>query len=100
MLILCYVSLDLSSPFVPGAFNFDADESVEGVQRHRDRCVIQFVVGPAAPVTSPPDAGGLGDPPRRLAREERPTPGLAEWLVDLRRAHTPMPEVSSLSEEH
>jgi hypothetical protein len=33
MLVLLYVSLDLSSPFVPGAFNFDPDQCVEGLHR-------------------------------------------------------------------
>lgn len=33
MAILIYVTLDISSPFVPGSFNFDPDECVEGLQR-------------------------------------------------------------------
>lgn len=33
MAFLVYVTLDLSSPFVPGSFNFDPDECVEGCQR-------------------------------------------------------------------
>jgi hypothetical protein len=30
---LVYVTLDLSNPFVPGAFNFNPDECVEAIQR-------------------------------------------------------------------
>jgi hypothetical protein len=33
LLILLYVTLDLSSPAVEGAFNFDPDESVLGIVR-------------------------------------------------------------------
>ena len=32
---LLYLTLDLSSPFVAGAFNFDADECVEAAQRQQ-----------------------------------------------------------------
>ena len=35
VLILVYIALDLSLPAMPGAFVFDADESVESVQRNR-----------------------------------------------------------------
>jgi hypothetical protein len=30
---LLYVAIDLSNPFVPGAFNFNPDECVEGLHR-------------------------------------------------------------------
>ena len=30
---ILYVTLDLSSPFVPGSFNFEPDECVEGIHR-------------------------------------------------------------------
>jgi hypothetical protein len=31
--VLTYVTLDLSTPFVPGAFNFDPDDCVDGIHR-------------------------------------------------------------------
>lgn len=33
LVFLIYLSVDLSNPFVPGAFNFDLNECVDGIQR-------------------------------------------------------------------
>jgi len=97
-LFLVYVTLDLSSPFIPGAFNFNPDESVDGVQRSRDPRVVRMAIT----TTPPPLAGPAPDSPalsaKALARRDaRPT---SEWLVDVRRAHAPVPEVSALSDDH
>jgi hypothetical protein len=68
MAFLVYVTLDLSSPFVPGSFNFDPDECVEGIQRASspDDLAVSAVpsglpvVGSVVPAPSPvrPGAGG------------------------------------------
>jgi hypothetical protein len=34
--LLAYVVLEFSNPLMPGAVNFNADESVEGIQRHEN----------------------------------------------------------------
>ena len=47
VLILLYVALDLSVPAVPGAFVFNAAESVETVQRNRSQDVTAAVSEPA-----------------------------------------------------
>ena len=31
-----YVTLDLANPFMPGAFNFNPDDSVDGVRLHHE----------------------------------------------------------------
>ncbi|MEX2223248.1 MAG: hypothetical protein WEG40_15765 [Candidatus Rokuibacteriota bacterium] len=46
--ILIYVTLDLSLPAMPGAFEFDLDESVEST-RTRARAAGETVVLPAPP---------------------------------------------------
>jgi hypothetical protein len=78
---LIYVTLDLSSPFVPGAFNFNPDECVEGIHR----------------VSSPHERADVTALPTRLAvaRLVLPSPSpvrplaggrhtVLEWLVDSR----------------
>lgn len=100
LLFLLYVSLDLSNPLIPGAFNFNPDESVDAVLRYRE--------GAAPPLA----VHWTPTPPPRLDADTGARPGAAadrlvgllrhvdEWLVDVRRAHAPVPEVSTLSEDH
>jgi hypothetical protein len=42
--LLVYVTLDLSSPAMPGAFVFEADDSVESVHAGRGRSVAYVVL--------------------------------------------------------
>jgi hypothetical protein len=46
--ILLYVMLDLSLPGMPGAFEFDPDDSVEGAQHTRVRAAAEAGVPPAS----------------------------------------------------
>lgn len=97
MLFTMYVSLDLSSPFVPGAFNFNPDECVEGI--HRASSAHERADAPAlsarAPVvrlvSSPPS------PVRPLAGGRHP---VLEWLVDSRADSRASGDPPSLSEDH
>jgi hypothetical protein len=40
--ILIYVTLDLSLPAMPGAFEFEPADSVESIQTHRGRATAEF----------------------------------------------------------
>jgi hypothetical protein len=101
LVVLCYVSLDLSSPFVPGAFNFNPDESIDGVQRHRETAVRRLVAAPKPPPSlTAPDLDLVRHTAGAFASPQRAPRMMYEWLVDVRRAHAPVPEVSSLSEDH
>jgi hypothetical protein len=54
--ILFYLTLDLSLPMMPGAFVFEAAQSVESVQRARGRAASEIVTAPpatAVPVRAP-----------------------------------------------
>ena len=99
LLVLLYVSLDLSSPFVPGAFNFNPDESVEVGFSRRDRTTRRVVSGARDSTVTPPLETGP-----RPAGAVAPSPGWSravnEWLVDVRRAHAPVPEARALSDDH
>ena len=78
---LMYVTLDLSNPFVPGAFNFDPDKCVEGI--HRASSPQE-----RADVSPPPGRalmGGLAPLPRSAARPvARGRHAVLEWLIDSR----------------
>jgi hypothetical protein len=94
---LMYLTLDLSSPFVAGAFNFDPDECVEGI--HRTSSLHQRADAPAllsrAPVvrlvTSPPS------PVRPLAGGRYT---VLEWLVDSREDTRASGDPPPPSEDH
>jgi hypothetical protein len=84
VLVLGYVSLDLSSPWVAGAFTFDPDESVEAAfarPRMTASGMPQVATPPSVP-TSPPSM------PRVAPRSEVVARPFVEWVVDLRRAHS------------
>jgi hypothetical protein len=98
LVFAAYVCLDFSSPFVPGAFEFDADQSVDGVVMktsgvHRDGLPVM---------------GQVPDACRRvvqisLAVRSQPQPRnfpSTEWVVVLREAHSRSSDRSSLVEAH
>jgi hypothetical protein len=93
LLVVLYLSLDLTNPFIGCAFNFNLDQSVEGVSRQHERPLIQAdrVGLPTAPMRS--ETTGA----RRATLVERPeVRALAEWFVALRQGHAtasdPSPE--------
>jgi hypothetical protein len=95
ILIAFYLSLDFASPFIAGAFTFNADESVEGV--HAQRQEVRFTtVSVPMPVPDRAETQRMATvtPPRR---EVRP---LGAWFVDLRRAHSPAASTPPISEDH
>ncbi|HEU5305653.1 MAG TPA: hypothetical protein VFU40_13465 [Gemmatimonadales bacterium] len=102
LLLLVYVSLDLSSPFVPGAFNFDPDDCVEGLHRpidgrahNKNGDVRAAPVVPAVPGKRPLVAG-----PAILEHCLVPRHVISDWLIDLRRSHPPSRDGGSPSEDH
>ena len=61
--IAVYVALDLSNPFMPGAFLFDAEESVEGVHAERSRPHL-IAAGGSAPAPRVQTDDVVAQPPR------------------------------------
>jgi hypothetical protein len=81
LVFLLYLTLDLSDPFVAGAFNFDPDECVDGI--HRVSSPHQRTDAPALPVRVPVVRLALLSPsPVRPLAGGRHT--ILEWLVDSR----------------
>jgi hypothetical protein len=78
---LLYLTVDLSNPFVAGAFNFNPDECVEGL-RHRVS-FAEAIDASALPVRTPVVRLALPSPsPVRPLAGGRHT--ILEWLVDAR----------------
>lgn len=99
VLLMFYVTADLSNPWMPGAFVFDADESIEATAAHR-----AHVERPsAAPARIRSNAEEL-QPPSELARSERRQAVVrlahGEWLVEIRRVHAQSHEFRSPTEDH
>jgi hypothetical protein len=90
-LLLIYIGLDFSNPLMPGAVNFDADDSVDGVHAERvraDRYETVAVPAPTRLVLAPLDsdqAPRLSPEPRTRDRE------LPVVRRDLRRPPDPGP---------
>jgi hypothetical protein len=94
---LMYITLDLSSPFVPGAFNFDPDECVEGI--HHASSPHQRADASALPARTP--VVRLGLPP---SSPVRPLAGgrhvVLEWLIDSREDTRASGDPPPLGEDH
>lgn len=99
LVVLTYVSLDLSSPFVPGAFNFDPSECVDGLRHARPHGTTR-ADQPATSAPAPSTAFRMAEESRLTDRPLIATPHAGDWLIDLKRAHPPSREVSSLSDDH
>jgi hypothetical protein len=91
-----YLSLDLTNPFIGCAFNFNAEESMEGVSRQHERLLHQES-GVEVPVRPGGEIGTFA----RIALVRRPwVRPLAEWFVDLRQAHAATSDPQSPTEDH
>jgi hypothetical protein len=97
LLIGLYVSMDLANPWMPGAFVFDPDGSVDGLSARRDGVSTLDVGGSASDLTLK-----RRFPPMRLASvPNAPRARLqTEWVGEVRRAHTPTPELTPPGEDH
>ena len=87
--LLLYVSLDLSNPHMPGAFNFDPDECVESVQAASLRSLTRIDTALLATAWVPDRDAVLTWDARRLERGKAAPLFLGDWIVNLRRAHPP-----------
>jgi hypothetical protein len=71
--VLVYVALDLSSPAIPGAFVFEAGESVESVARAR---TVSSMLPAPVPLADPSAVvpAGLEDEPQPASAVIAPAP--------------------------
>lgn len=93
--VAAYVLLDFSSPYVPGAFVFDADQSVDGVVMSG-----QGRLDGSSPVVAPaPDPIHVGEV-RIASPAQLRIAAPVEWLAVLRKAHCDSSARSVLAEPH
>ena len=95
LLIAFYVTLDLTNPFVGCAFNFNAEESMDGVSRQHERLLHQ-----AAAAALPMPSGGEAARARSAPAQRPLSRALDEWFVQLRQAHAPHSDPQSPAEDH
>lgn len=97
---LLYVSLDLSNPHMPGAFNFDPEDCVESIQASRLRSPLRLDMAILA-ISCVPDRDAALIWDARLGERDTVVPlFLSHWIVNLRRAHPPASRASSSEEAH
>ena len=96
LLTAFYLSMDLANPFMGCAFNFNAEESMEGVSRQHERLRHQArsVEVPVRPAAETPR---LAQAALTWRPEARP---VAEWQADLRQGHAPGSDPPSPTEDH
>ena len=96
LLTAFYLVLDLTNPFMGCAFNFNAEESMDGVPRQHERLrhqarSVEVPLRPAGEITR------LVQP--ALSRRPEVLP-VAEWQADLRQGHAPGSDPPSPTEDH
>lgn len=99
VLLMFYVTADLSNPWMPGAFVFNADESVEATSVHR-QCVERPSTASISFKSNTPEFRPQSELLRLEPRVTVPAPVSGEWFVALRRAHTPFHEPPSAVDDH
>jgi hypothetical protein len=95
LLVAVYVTLDLTNPFVGSAFNFNTEESMDGVPRQPERLLPQTVA-----VALPARARDDGAPVRSTLAPRSGSRALDGWLIHLRQAHAPRSDSPPPTEDH
>jgi hypothetical protein len=96
LLIALYVTLDLTNPFVGCVFNFNTEESMDGVSRQHERLLRQTA---AVVLPTPSGDEGAGSARSTLSQSLR-SRDLRAWLGQLRQAHAPHSDPQSPTEDH
>ena len=95
--LFVFVSVDFGTPFVGGAFTFDAGSSAEGVR-------VRYESGEAQGRIPCLPPSGRVEPDRKVGRTSGrtgPSPRLTEcWMVDRPRAHALSEAPPARSEDH
>lgn len=95
-LLLIYVTLDFSNPLMPGAVNFDADDSVDGVHAERVRADRYQTVAVPAPILLVAATLDSDQVPRLLPEPRARDRELPAVRRDLRRP----PDPASPADDH
>jgi hypothetical protein len=96
LVVILNLCVDLTNPFVGAAFTFEDGTSVEGVARQHQRLSIQTDTA----ATRVRVAGASSVSRRQVPVARAEVPALHEWFVHLRRAHAPLADPQSATEDH
>ena len=96
LLVALYVSLDLTNPFVGGAFSFDVDESLDAVSSPHEQLHPE---ADTLAVPEPPQPE-RGERSRSVPVLRPQTRRLDEWLGQLRQAQASLSDPQSANEDH
>ena len=95
-MVALYVTVDLTNPFIGCAFNFNPEESIDGLSRSHERLLPQ-----ETPAVLPTPSGRDH---ARIARLAPTWPFTARlrggWLAQMRQAHAPNSDPQSSTEDH
>jgi len=93
--LVLFVGVDFGTPFIGGAFMFDAETSAEGLHFHRDRAMAR-----SRPALMPLPVP-VGELVSRRATEqtERTSASPLRWVTALPRARVVLPEPPSASSD-
>jgi hypothetical protein len=94
LLLGLYVSLDLANPLMPGAFNFNPDDSVDGVCVH-----CEVFRSRLAAISTPPSIRDAALKRPIVTPQPADPPAVSDWLVDLRQRQSSSSEPSP-TEDH
>jgi hypothetical protein len=94
LLLGLYVTLDLANPFMPGAFNFNPDESVDGVRLH-----YEVFRSRLAAIPTPPSIRDAALKLPVVTPQPADPPPVSEWFVDLRQRQSSSSEPAP-TEDH
>lgn len=95
VLLSLYVTLDFANPFMPGAFNFDPGESVDGARLHHEVFRSRLAV---APTPSSIRDGALRRPV--VAPPPAEPPAASDWSVSVRQRQSSCSSEPSPLEDH
>ena len=91
--LVLYLFLDFAEPFMPGAWNFDLEQSVDGA--------IRGHLGASLPAPMPwPQQPPRQTPVTSVKREPRAGPPVTVWIALVRQAHSPSVDPAPLVEDH
>jgi hypothetical protein len=95
--LFLFFAVDLGTPFVGGAFTFEADTSAEGLRFHRDRAGAR-----SQPALMPQPVSVAPEPVSRRgpARIERSRAAALHWVTALPRARVLPDPPSAPSDDH
>jgi hypothetical protein len=93
--LLLFVAVDFGTPFIGGAFTFDAETSAEGLGFHRDRAMAR-----SQPALLPVPVGLELVLRRATEQTERTSTSALRWVTALPRARILPEPPSAPSDDH